>query len=208
MAELSHRKRVPGARLVWLFRVTLVQRTLVSAGRQVPGRSVRWGDLRRPRPFSDRYGYDRGTPIEHYYIDRDNRDADLHADLNVPGSLPVGSFDYVILTQVLQFLSPETALANVWASLAPGGVLMLTVPSLARVDPHDPGTDFWRFTPNGLAELLHRLGMPASVAGYGNVLACVASLWGPSVEEISATELDVADPRFPLVACAHAEKAR
>ena len=47
---------------------------------------------------------------------------------------------------------------------------MLTVPSLARVDPHDPGTDFWRFTPNGLAELLH--------------------------------------PRFPLVACACAEKAR
>jgi hypothetical protein len=44
---------------------------------------------------------------------------------------------------------------------------MLTVPSLARVDPHDPGTDFWRFTPNGLA-----------------------------------------DPRFPLVACAHAEKVR
>lgn len=99
-------------------------------------------------------------------------------------------------------------MANVWASPAPGGVLMLTAPSLARVDPHDPGTDFWRFTPNGLAELLHRLGIPASVAGYGNVLACVASLWGPSVEELSAEELDVADPRFSLVACAHAGKAR
>jgi hypothetical protein len=71
-----------------------------------------------------------------------------------------------------------------------------------------PGTDFWRSTPNGLAELLHRLGMPASVAGYGNVLACVAFLWRPSVEELSAEELDVADPHFPLVACAHAEKAR
>jgi len=70
VAELSHRKRVPGARLVWLFRVTLVQRTLVSAGRQVPGRSVRWGNLRRLRPFTDRYGYDRGTPIERSYIER------------------------------------------------------------------------------------------------------------------------------------------
>jgi hypothetical protein len=98
--------------------------------------------------------------------------------------------------------------ANVWASLAPSGVLMLTVPLLAGVDPNDPGTNFWRFTPNGLAELRHRLGMPASVAGYGNVLACVASLWGPSAEELSAEELDVADPHFPLVACAYTEKAR
>jgi hypothetical protein len=40
-------------------------------------------------------------------IDRDNRAADLHADLNLPGSLPAGFFDCVILTQVLQFLSPE-----------------------------------------------------------------------------------------------------
>jgi hypothetical protein len=173
VAELSHRERVAGARLVWLFRAAPVQRALVSAGHRMPGRSVRWGSPRRLRPFTDRYGYDS-----------------------------------VILTQVLQFLSPETALANVWASSAPGGVLMLTVPSLARVDPHDRGTDFWRFTPNGLAELLHRLGMPASVLGYGNVLACVASLRGPSVEEISAEELDVVDPHFPLVACAYTEKAR
>ena len=99
-------------------------------------------------------------------------------------------------------------MANVWASLAPGGVLMLTDLSLAGDDPNAPGTNFWRFTPNGLAELLHRLGMPASVAGYGNVLACVASLWGPSVEELSAEELDVADPHLPLVACADTEKAR
>ena len=33
---------------------------------------------------------------------------------------------------------------------------------------------------------------------HGNVLASVAALWGLSVEELSAEELDVADPRFPL----------
>jgi SAM-dependent methyltransferase len=99
------------------------------------------------------------------------------ADLNIQGSLPAKFFDCVILTQVLHFPSPETALANLWASITPGGVLLLTVPSLDRLDPHDHGTDFWRRTPNGLAEVLH------------------------------AEELDFADPRFPLVACAHAEKA-
>ena len=53
-----------------------------------------------------------------------------------------------------------------------------------------------------MAELSHHERVP------GAHPACVASLWGPSVEELSAEELDVADPRFPLVACAHSEKAR
>lgn len=46
-----------------------------------------------------------------------------------------------------------------------------------------------------MAELSHRERVPGARRG-------------PSVEELSAEELDVADPRFPLVACAHSEKAR
>jgi hypothetical protein len=38
-------------------------------------------------------------------IDPENTEADLHADLNAPGSLPAEIFDCVILTQVLQFLA-------------------------------------------------------------------------------------------------------
>ncbi len=152
MTDLSGRDRVPGARWVALFHAAPppVQRALLSVGRRAPGRSVRWGNMRRLRPFSDRYGYDRGTPVDRYYIERflsehagrirgdvlevkdahytrrfgdgarphvvdldsGNPAADLHADLNVPGSLPAERFDCVILTQVLQFLSPETALAK------------------------------------------------------------------------------------------------
>jgi hypothetical protein len=37
VAEPSHRERVPGACLVWLFRAAPAQRALVSAGRRVPG---------------------------------------------------------------------------------------------------------------------------------------------------------------------------
>ena len=40
------------------------------AGPPRTGRSVRWVNLRRLRPFSDRYGYDRGTPIDRFYIER------------------------------------------------------------------------------------------------------------------------------------------
>ena len=246
MADLSYRDRVPRARFVSLFRAAPapLQRAVLSLGRRAPGRNVRWGNMRRLRPYSDRYGYDRGTPVDRYYIERflsehaacihgnvlevkdahytrrfgsqarshvvdidtDNPNADLHADLNIPGSLPVEFFDCVILTQVLQFLSPEVALANLWASIASGGVLLVTVPSLGRLDPHGHDTDLWRWTPNGLAALLRRVEIRASVSGYGNVLTCVSALWGLSVEDLSTEELDSADPRFPLIACAYAKK--
>jgi len=29
-----------------------------------------WGNLRRVRPFSESYGFDRGTPIDRHYVDR------------------------------------------------------------------------------------------------------------------------------------------
>jgi SAM-dependent methyltransferase len=37
--------------------------------RNLPGRRVRWGSLRRTLPFSDSYGYDRGQPIDRHYIE-------------------------------------------------------------------------------------------------------------------------------------------
>ena len=43
-------------------------RRRASAGPPPPG-SVRFGDLRRLRPLSERFGFDRGTPIDRYYIE-------------------------------------------------------------------------------------------------------------------------------------------
>lgn len=40
------------------------------AGRgTVPVGAVRWGGLRRARPISPRYGYDRGQPVDRHYIE-------------------------------------------------------------------------------------------------------------------------------------------
>jgi SAM-dependent methyltransferase len=48
-------------------RVPAASRTRII--RNLPGRRVRWGSLRRTRPFSDRYGFDRGLPIDRYYVE-------------------------------------------------------------------------------------------------------------------------------------------
>ena len=45
-------------------RLTLVGRCLLR-GLPLP----RWGNLRRVRPFSASYGFDRGTPVDRYYLD-------------------------------------------------------------------------------------------------------------------------------------------
>jgi hypothetical protein len=37
--------------------------------RRIPGRTVRWGNLRRQRPFSAHYGRERGEPVDRRYID-------------------------------------------------------------------------------------------------------------------------------------------
>jgi SAM-dependent methyltransferase len=153
-----------------------------------------------------------------YYIDRfgtpdkvtitdvtpANPRATLIADFNEPDSLPAGTFDAIVLTQVLQYLDPQAALANLWRSLAPGGVLLLTVPALGRIDPDIPDLDKWRWTVQGLRAELDRAGITAHVEGFGNVLAGVCALYGLAVQDVSADELLISDPSFPVTVCARA----
>jgi len=52
------KRRVSPKLLVWLRCVT--------RGLPVPN----WGNLRRVRPFSERFGFERGTPVDRYYLHR------------------------------------------------------------------------------------------------------------------------------------------
>jgi SAM-dependent methyltransferase len=56
---------VHAAKRMFSPRAVVRLRTIVR-GLGVP----RWGNLRRLKPFSDYYGFDRGTPIDRYYLDR------------------------------------------------------------------------------------------------------------------------------------------
>lgn len=46
------------------------RKKLVQATRWPPVGSVHWGDLRRGKPVSDKWGGDRGTPVDRYYIEK------------------------------------------------------------------------------------------------------------------------------------------
>jgi predicted ATP-grasp superfamily ATP-dependent carboligase len=225
------------------------KRGATAVARRLPGRAVDWGTLRRLRPFSSRYGYDRGLPVDRFYIERflsshrqairgdvlevkdssytnrfgtgrvlqthvvdvdpGNRRATLVADVCVAGSLPRSAFDCIILTQTLQYLADvDSALHNLWASLRPGGDLLVTAPGVAPLDPQVPEFDLRRLTPSGLEAVLRRSCPEASllVEGHGNVLVAVAFALGLATEELSTSELAANDPGFPVLVCARATK--
>ncbi len=211
--------------------------------------TVRWGDLRRLTPFSRRWGYDRGTPIDRVYIEaflavhaddvkgaclevlnadytnrfggnrvsqRDvldinpaNTAATVIADLGDANSLPAQRFDCVILTQTLHLIPDmRIALGNIWRAIAPGGVLLLTVPALSRHDARQGfDHDRWRLTRTGLEWLVAAVaaGRPQIVT-YGNLLTCTAFLYGLAAEELRPEELHVSDPEFPLIVAARVQK--
>jgi SAM-dependent methyltransferase len=208
-----------------------------------------WGSLRRRRPLSDDWGFDRGLPLDRFYIesflaryreeirgrvlevaeplythqlgdarvtssdvvdiDGGNELATIVADLAVPGSIPGESFDCVIVTQTLQYVDdPAAAVSNLWAGLAGGGTLLLTVPCLARIDPEQRPVDRWRFTPQGLDDLVRRRCPEGELelTGYGNVLAATGFLMGIAADELREAELEDYDPDFPVIAAARVHK--
>jgi SAM-dependent methyltransferase len=215
----------------------------------------RW---RRPAPFaemdtaplSSEWGFDRGTPIDRYYIERfleshatdirgrvlevknagytqrfgrgvthsevldisrDNPLATLVADLSKPEQLPEGRFDCFVLTQTMQFIyDTQAVVAGARRLLAPGGVLLVTVPSVSRIAPrYGPTTEFWRFTAASCARLFGEVfgERNVEVRTHGNVLAAAAFLYGAAVEEIPREKLDVNDPFFPLIISVRATRA-
>jgi SAM-dependent methyltransferase len=207
------------------------------------------GTLRRTTPLSDKWGYDRGTPVDRYFmehfldehrcdirgrvlevensfytqrfdtgveraevldIDSTNPHATIVADLAAADCIPADTYDCIILTQTLQYIyHPQAAIAHACRILRPGGVLLATVPGIIKMDPDFVGTDYWRFTVDSCAALFGEVFGQEQIKArtYGNVLTAIAFLTGIAHEELSARELDSADPAYPVVIAARAVKS-
>ncbi|TNC13498.1 class I SAM-dependent methyltransferase [Methylobacterium terricola] len=122
------------------------------------------------RDARDRFGY--AVPDTEYFEG---------TDWNVAPA----SIDVVLCTEVLEHVeAPEPFLGQVFACLAPGGRLILTVPFAARW--HFIPYDYWRYTPSSLDGLLRRAGFrevrvtargnPVTVACYKAMALCLIPL--------------------------------
>jgi SAM-dependent methyltransferase len=244
-------ERVPTSvrsRLRRLDRFGVLQRALGLQPIPPPGR-VRFGDLRRTRPLATDFGYDRGGPVDRYYIESflQQHDADvrgrvlevgddsytrrfggdrveradvLHVD-DVEGAaytgdisdgsfLPDDTFDCIILTQTLHLVYDfAAALCTIRRILAPGGVLLLTVPGISNMDSGEWGsTWYYSFTHLSLRRMAQESldGFDAEVTSYGNVLAAVGFLHGMSSREFTQAELDDHQLEYSLIHALRAKK--
>jgi SAM-dependent methyltransferase len=205
------------------------------------------GTVRTTRPLSDGWGYDRGTPVDRYYIEAflEQRQCDIRgrvlevkdrsyteqfglgvdrsdvldinpnnphvtliADLAAAGAIPADTFDCFVLTQTLQFIyDTRAALFHAHRILRPGGVLLVTVPAVSKLDRRL--TDYWRFTTASCTRLFAEVFGQENiiVESFGNVLTAISFLLGMAAEELSQAELDEHDKAFPLVVAVRAVKA-
>lgn len=174
----------------------------------VKGRVLEIGDDRYTRKF----GTASVTRSDVLRVHADHLPATIVADLAQGDQIPSNSFDCAIVTQTLQFIYDfRAALSTLHRILAPGGVLLLTVPGIAQASMYDREHwgEYWRFTGPAIERLLQEsFGRgTVNVHTYGNLLACVAFLNGMVQEDLHEEEMAYHDPEFELIIAGRAQKA-
>lgn len=162
--------------------------------------------------YSKQYGGDRVTKLDIIHPDDSNPQATIVADLADAPHIPDDSFDCMICTQTIMYIYDiQAALRTIHRILAPGGVVLVTVPGVSRIcQPEDQiWGDWWRFTTKSIWRLFEdAFGHPdaVTVETYGNVLTAAAQLYGIAAEELTREELDHRDPNFEVLLAVRAQK--
>jgi SAM-dependent methyltransferase len=133
-----------------------------------------------------------------------NTQATIVGDLTDAPQIPSDAFDCAIVTQTLQFVYDiRAALATLQRILAPGGVLLATVPGITKISPPEDEEygEWWHFT----ARSAQRLAEEAFGAGnvearsYGNVLSATGFLYGLAASDLKAEELAAHDRLYEVI---------
>lgn len=182
-----------------------LERFLHANGADIRGRALEIGDASYCRQFGT--GVTRQDVL---HVDPTNRHATVIGDLSQPDVLEPDSFDCLLITQTLHLIfDMAQAAAQLHRALAPGGVLLLTVPGITPVDRHEwKNSWYWSLT----AAAVHRLFAPLfgaenlRIETYGNVYAATCFLQGLAAEEVNRAKLGHRDEAFPVVVAMRGQK--
>jgi len=153
--------------------------------------------------YTNRYG-SHVTRVDILMAKEGNPEATIVGDLADAPQIPGDSFDCAIVTQTLQFVYDiRAAVATLHRVLAPGGVLLATVPGITKISPPEDEEygEWWHYT----GRSLRRLGEEAfglenvEVETYGNVLTAAGFLYGLAAPDLRPEELVVRDPLYEVI---------
>ena len=159
--------------------------------------------------YTLRFGGNRVKRSDILSVETTNLRATIVGDLAHVDTLPEAVFDCIVLTQVLQCVYDlHAGVTTLYRALKPGGVLLVTAPGVTSMQ--DVWPWYWAFSPRALRVLLEgQFGRHAVwVELHGNVFAASAFLYGIAFQECDNSDLNVHDPRFPLIVAARAIKRR
>lgn len=127
------------------------------------------------------------------------------ADLQNAESVPDASFDVIVCTHVLSAIpDPRAATAELRRLLAPGGLLLVTAPTILQKYAPDP-KDCWRFTRDSLADLLRDFSR-VELSAYGNAATVAGSPYYLMHNHFPVETLSAHDPDCPSIVAAAAWK--
>lgn len=117
-----------GKRVLWALPAGVAYRIRKAAGRTAspPVGKVRMGDLERNRPVSADFGFDRGTPVDRYYIEgflAENSTAIRGRALEIGDATYCRRFGNGIARQDILHVSPDNPHATIIGDLAQNDVL-------------------------------------------------------------------------------------
>jgi hypothetical protein len=114
--------------------------------------------------------------------------------------LPSEQYDCFLLPNTLCVLRDiENCLRHALRVVRPGGVILASNATFVPLISDCP--DYWRLSAAGWIEMTRRVwpGCEIKVESHGNCLAAIAAMLGLALEELTPAELDVTDPRYPVL---------
>ncbi|MBR0934948.1 glycosyltransferase [Bradyrhizobium jicamae] len=173
----------------------------------IRGRVLEVGD----DSYSRRFGADRITRQDVLFVAKGNPSATIIGDLSQKRVLPEAAFDCLILTQTLHLIyDMQAAVQEMYRALRPGGVALVTVPGITRIDRGRWGKEwYWSLTEVSAYRLFADVfgKKHVEVESDGNVYAATLFLQGLAAEEADPEKLAEYDPCFPVTITIRAAKS-
>jgi SAM-dependent methyltransferase len=162
--------------------------------------------------YTQQFGRDRVTVTDVLDINPDNPRANARGDLRHLDSIADNTYDCFILTQTLQYIDDlAAAVRECHRILKPGGVLLVTLPCLGKVEGLEKNVagNFWRFTEYAARYLFEKPFGPANVTveSFGNARSAIAFYAGLAQEDLSRRVLQRNDPAFAVIVAVRAVKS-